>query len=79
MTAALLISVTFLLQSELPLGLDVLQGRSQVPGQAAGAVGGQQGALLGQKACQNQDRLGGTVVKKKPIREAAYLRAHVAS
>ena len=40
---------TFLLQSQLPLGLDVLQGGSQVPGQTAGAVGCQQGALQGQR------------------------------
>lgn len=34
-------SVTFLLQSELPLGLNVLKGCSQVPGQTASAVGHQ--------------------------------------
>lgn len=45
-------SVTFLLQSELSLGLDVLQGCSQVPGQTAGAIGRQQGALPGQNKCQ---------------------------
>lgn len=39
------ISVTFLLQSNLSLGLDVLQSRSQVPGQTACAVGCQQRAL----------------------------------
>lgn len=40
------LSVTFLLQGELSLGFDVLQRRSQVPGQATGIVGHQQGALL---------------------------------
>lgn len=38
--------VTFLLQSELPLGLDVLQGCSQVSGQTSCAVGHQEVALL---------------------------------
>lgn len=38
-------SVTFLLQSELSLGLNILQGCSQVPRKTAGAVGHQQGAL----------------------------------
>lgn len=40
--------LTFLLQSQLPLGLDVLQRCSQVPGQAARAADRQQGALRGE-------------------------------
>lgn len=56
-------SVTFLLQSQLSLGLNVLQGCSQVPGQTAGAVGCQQGALLGQSKCQT-----GSYVEKEDLR-----------
>lgn len=41
-------NLTFLLQSQLPLGLDVLQRCSQVPGQAARAADRQQGALRGE-------------------------------
>lgn len=47
-------AVTFLLQSQLSLGLDVLQSGSQVPGQTASTVGRQQRALLGHREQREQ-------------------------
>jgi len=41
-------TVTFLLKSELSLGLNILKGCSQVPGQTPSVADCQQGTLLGQ-------------------------------
>lgn len=64
-------NLTFLLQSELPLGLDVLQRCSQVPGQAARAADGHQGALRGQNRTVGSDR------GEKTEGEAVTIPAHL--
>lgn len=55
-------SLTFLLQGELPLGLDVLQRGGQVPGEAAGAARGHRGALRRQETTVSSCRSGGGAV-----------------